>query len=45
VLDLLTALATERGTSMLIATHAPEIVARAHRVLSLRDGVIVSGAP
>jgi putative ABC transport system ATP-binding protein len=44
VLDLLTGLVTERGTTMLIATHAPEVVSRAHRVVSLRDGVIVAEA-
>ncbi|MEX1183720.1 MAG: ABC transporter ATP-binding protein [Gemmatimonadota bacterium] len=44
VLDLLTTLAAERGTTMLIATHAPEIVARAHRVVTLRDGVIAHAA-
>jgi putative ABC transport system ATP-binding protein len=44
VLDLLTALVRERGTTMLIATHAAEIVERAHRVVSLRDGAIVEDA-
>jgi putative ABC transport system ATP-binding protein len=40
VLDLLTGLVQERSTAMLIATHSEEVVARAHRVISLRDGRI-----
>ena len=42
VLDLLTGLVRERGTAMVIATHSHEVVDRAHRVLTLHDGVIVS---
>jgi putative ABC transport system ATP-binding protein len=42
VLDLLTGMVTERGAAMLIATHAPEVVERADRVLTLRDGVIAA---
>jgi putative ABC transport system ATP-binding protein len=41
VLDLLTGLVRERGTTMLIATHSTEVVARASRVVALRDGAIV----
>jgi putative ABC transport system ATP-binding protein len=41
VLALLTGLVAERGTTMLIATHSAEVVERAHRVLTLRDGVLV----
>jgi putative ABC transport system ATP-binding protein len=40
VLDMLTTLASERGTTMLVATHSADVVARADRVISLRDGVI-----
>ncbi|HEX6135424.1 MAG TPA: ATP-binding cassette domain-containing protein, partial [Longimicrobiales bacterium] len=43
VLDLLTTLVRERGSAMLIATHSAEVVARAHRVIALRDGRIVTG--
>lgn len=42
VLDLLTDLIRESGTAMVIATHSHEVVDRAHRVLTLHDGVIVS---
>jgi putative ABC transport system ATP-binding protein len=42
VLDLLTALVSERGAAMMIATHSRDVVDRAHRVLTLRDGAIVS---
>jgi putative ABC transport system ATP-binding protein len=41
VLDLLTEMVAERGTTMIVATHSRDVVDRAHRVLSLRDGRIV----
>jgi putative ABC transport system ATP-binding protein len=40
VLQLLTELVTERGTTMLVATHSAEVVDRASRIISLRDGRI-----
>jgi putative ABC transport system ATP-binding protein len=43
VLDLLTELIRERGTTMLVATHSDAVVARADRVMALRDGRIVAG--
>ena len=43
VLDLLTELVRERGTAMLVATHSAEVMARANRVVSLRDGAVVDG--
>jgi putative ABC transport system ATP-binding protein len=43
VLDLLTEMVAERGTTMIVATHSRDVVDRAHRVLSLRDGRIVAG--
>lgn len=45
VLDLLTGLVKELGTAMLIATHSAEVVERADRVLTLRDGVLVDARP
>ena len=38
ILALLDALRRERGTTLLVATHDPELIARAPRVLVLRDG-------
>jgi putative ABC transport system ATP-binding protein len=38
VLDVLSELLHERGTTMLIATHAEAVVERASRVVALRDG-------
>ena len=38
VLDLLTALARERGRTLLIVTHDPALAAKADRVLTLVDG-------
>ncbi len=43
ILDLLTALNRETGVTMLLATHAPEIAAAAHRVVRMRDGRIEAG--
>ncbi len=43
IIDLLTALNRETGVTMLLATHAPEIAAAAHRVVRMRDGRIESG--
>ncbi|MCC7010112.1 MAG: ABC transporter ATP-binding protein [Acidobacteria bacterium] len=45
VLDLLTALNRETGVTMLLATHAPEIAAAAHRVIRMRDGRIEADTP
>ena len=38
VLSLLTALNTELGVTILLATHAAEVASTAHRVLKMRDG-------
>jgi len=38
VLSLLTALNTELGVTILLATHAAEVASTAHRVLNMRDG-------
>ena len=42
VLDLLVELNRETGIAMLLATHAPEIAAAAHRIIRMRDGRIES---
>jgi ABC-type lipoprotein export system ATPase subunit len=42
VLDLLDELNRETGVTILLATHAPELAAAAHRVLRMRDGRIES---
>jgi len=42
VLDLLVELLRDAGTTLLAVTHAPEVASRMDRVLSLRDGRIVS---
>jgi putative ABC transport system ATP-binding protein len=40
VLDLLLELNREMGVTMLLATHAPDVAAAAHRTLSMRDGLL-----
>jgi putative ABC transport system ATP-binding protein len=41
VMRLLLALNRERGTTLILVTHAPDIAAHAQRVIHLRDGLIV----
>lgn len=40
VMDLLRELNTQFGVAILMATHAPDVAAAAHRVLRMRDGAI-----
>lgn len=44
VLDLMRDLNTERRVSFIVATHDPRVVARARRIVALRDGRIADGA-
>ena len=44
VVDLLAALNRERGTTCVYASHDPELVSRARRVVTLRDGRIATDA-
>ena len=44
VIDLLEALARQRGATVVVATHDAELAARAPRRLAMRDGAIVDGA-
>jgi putative ABC transport system ATP-binding protein len=45
VIDLMTELNEEQGTTLVLVTHDPELAARARRVIRLKDGVIVSDGP
>ena len=45
VLELLLELHRERGTTLLMVTHSPEIALRADRVVTLKDGRIVADGP
>ena len=42
VVELLTELNRETGVTMLLATHAPDVAAAAHRIIRMRDGRIES---
>ncbi len=44
ILALLLELQRERGTTMILVTHSPEIARSADRVITLKDGRIVTGA-
>ncbi len=44
VLEALQALTRARGTAVLLVTHSPEAAALADRIVSLRDGALVSDA-
>jgi putative ABC transport system ATP-binding protein len=41
VIELMTELNEEQGTTLVLVTHDPELAARAHRVVRLRDGRVV----
>ena len=43
IVELLAGLHRERGTTLILATHSPEIAARADRVLIMRDGRLAEG--
>jgi putative ABC transport system ATP-binding protein len=45
ILELLTELNRETGVTMVLATHAPDIAAAAHRIVRMRDGRIESDGP
>lgn len=45
VLDLLAALHQQRGTALVVATHDHDVAARAARIVTMRDGRIVSDGP
>jgi putative ABC transport system ATP-binding protein len=42
VLDLLTALQRDRGLTLVVVTHSPEVAERADRVVRMRDGRVVA---
>jgi putative ABC transport system ATP-binding protein len=45
LLDIMEKMNRERGMTFLFSTHDPRVVKRAHRVMTLQDGKIVSDAP
>ncbi|MDD2695734.1 MAG: ABC transporter ATP-binding protein [Anaerolineales bacterium] len=44
IMNLLLTLNTERGTTLIIVTHAPEVAARTQRIIRLRDGLVEAAA-
>ncbi len=40
IMGLLLSLNQERNTTLLIVTHDPDIAARTHRIIHIRDGVV-----
>ena len=41
IIELMTELNVEQGTTLVLVTHDPDLAARAHRVIRLRDGSMV----
>jgi putative ABC transport system ATP-binding protein len=41
IMDLLLSLNKERGTTLIVVTHDPEIAAQTQRTIHIRDGVVV----
>ena len=44
LIDLMEKLNREKGVTFIISTHDPAVVARAHRTVTLRDGLIAKPA-
>jgi len=42
IIDLLLSLNRDRGTTLLIVTHDPDIAAHAQRVINIRDGIVAN---
>ena len=42
IMDILTSLNRKQGLTVIIVTHEPEVAAYANRVLTLRDGQLIS---
>jgi putative ABC transport system ATP-binding protein len=45
ILDLFQQLNEERGITILLVTHEPDVGARANRVITMRDGAVISDVP
>ncbi len=45
LIDMMRDMNESRGVTILISTHDPQVIRRAHRVILLRDGQITSDAP
>ncbi|HEX7102079.1 MAG TPA: ABC transporter ATP-binding protein [Nitrolancea sp.] len=45
ILDLFQQLNEERGITIVLVTHEPDVGARANRVITMRDGVVISDRP
>ncbi|MHB1134026.1 MAG: ABC transporter ATP-binding protein [Chloroflexota bacterium] len=45
IMDILQALNRERGLTVILVTHEPEVAEHAERILTLRDGALIGDAP
>ena len=43
IMELLLQVNAERGTTLIVVTHDPEIAAHTQRIINIRDGVVVTG--
>jgi putative ABC transport system ATP-binding protein len=44
ILDLLMTLQRDRGMTLVVVTHSPEVATRANRVISMRDGKVIESS-
>src|SRR5438034_156153 len=45
IMDMLTRLNTQEKMTIVLVTHEPEIAQYAHRVITMKDGIILSDRP
>ncbi|WP_417808702.1 ABC transporter ATP-binding protein [Thioclava sp.] len=45
IIELLFGLQERNGATLILVTHAPELAARCDRIVELRDGLVLTGAP
>jgi len=45
IIELLFGLQERNGATLILVTHAPDLAARCDRIIEMRDGLVLTGAP